>query len=246
MKHGTRHVAVATVLIITLLPPHGRAQDVVSVSLNRIHREYVALGNRPDVGRLVLLDQELRRLLPYQSWEGSPVEDSTIRFEYEQLGVKPMLFAGEFLAYSGKLLHEAHAHDPKAYRSYTLYSTVFGAGGEHGFSSVPSPGAAEAYLREFPTGPFVVDARVALAGFYADLFKVVRWEEDGEPRNYKYDCFKAYIDATPLAAQRRRAQELAVMHYAALTQLLPSVTHLAHELTELRAGRSSGWHFCAD
>lgn len=100
--------------------------------------------------------------------------------------------------------------------------------------------------QEFPTGPFVLQARLALAGFYSDLFKVVRWEENGEPRNYKFDCFHAYIDATPLPAQRRRALELAVRHYAAVTQLLRNVGHLADELAALRAGRSDQWHFCAD
>lgn len=76
-----------------------------------------------------------------------------------------------FLAIRGKLLREAHRLDPKAYRSYTLYSTVFSAEGEAG-DEIPSPTAAEAYLKEFPSGPFVVQTHLALAHFYADLFTV--------------------------------------------------------------------------
>lgn len=80
-------VAAAVALTVTLTAPLAFAQDGVSVSLNRIHREYLALRSRPDVGRLVLLDQQLRRLLPYWSGVGSPIGSSAFEPEYEQLGV---------------------------------------------------------------------------------------------------------------------------------------------------------------
>ena len=223
----------------------GFSQDAIDVSLERIHREYLALRKQPDVGRLVLLDGELRRLFPTWYWEGPWVDSSRLRPGYDALGIRTSLFEAAFLGYSGKLLREAHRLDPKAYRSHTLYSTVFSADGEAG-DEIPSPTAAEAYLKEFPSGPFVVQTHLALAHFYADLFKVIRSEETRLGRTYKYDCFQKYISSAPLAEQRTRAQQRGVAHYVAVDRLHPKVESLARELTEMREGRSDGWHYCAD
>ena len=58
---------------------------------------------------------------------------------------------------------------------------------------MPSPDAAEAYVNEFPQGPFIVEVHLILAGFYDDLYKVLTLEEDGRRIAYKYDCYKAYL-----------------------------------------------------
>ena len=223
----------------------GQSQSELNVALGRICKEYSSMRGQLDVGRLVQLDQELRRLIPYWSWEGPPARTKDYRPEYETIGVGGALFEPDLLSYSGKLLLEAHQRDPKSQRSYTLYSTVFGAQGDAG-NSLPSPVAAKAYLQEFPGGPFAVQAHLALANFYADLFKVVQAEEAGESRGYKYDCFRNYLTAAPLRLQRSDAQSQAVEHYLALTRLAPTVKTFAEWLAEMRSGHGNGWHYCAD
>src|SRR3954467_2093275 len=81
-------------------------QGALDTALERIYKEYSSFQGQPDVGRLVLLDQELRRL-----------------------------FEPASLSYSGKLLFEAHQRDQKIRRSYTLYSTVFREEEEGGMPS---------------------------------------------------------------------------------------------------------------
>jgi hypothetical protein len=213
--------------------------------LERIYQEYSSSRRRPDVSRLVLLDDQLRRLIPYWSWEGSPASSKNYRPEYSAIGVRPTLFEPDSLSYSGKLLLEAHHRDPKSHRSYTLYATVFGAEGEDG-NALPLPTAAKAYLYEFPKGPFAVSAHLAAANFYADLFKVIRAEERREARDYKYECFKKFIAKGPLQPQRIDAQAQAVEHYLALTRLMPKVQTFAEWLADMRNGQSEGWHYCAD
>ena len=193
----------------------------------------------------MLLDQELRRLVPHWIWDGPFASSKGFRPIYESIGVTRALFEPELLTYSGKLLVEAHRRDPKVRRSYTLYATVFGEDGEVGHA-LPSLDAGRAYLREFPTGPFAVHVHLALATFYADLFKVVQRELAGEPRDYKYDCFRAHLSGASLVAQRRRAQEAAVQHLAVVVGIRPEVRMLARWLAEMRAGRSEGWHYCGD
>src|SRR6187549_2147814 len=127
------------------------SQGAIDAALERIYKEYSSFRGQPDVTRLVLLDQELRRLLPVWSWEGPPALSKNYRSEYKTIGVTPVLFEPTLLSYSGKLLLEAHQRDPKIQRSYTLYSTVFGKDEEGG---MPSTAAAKAYLQEFPSGPF--------------------------------------------------------------------------------------------
>ena len=220
-------------------------QPAPDAELGRIYREYSAVGGRLEVARLVQLDQELRRLLPQWPWEGASAPSTGYRLDYQAIGVSPAPFEPGDLAYSGKLLLEAHRRNPRSHRSYTLYSTVFGAAGESS-TSVPSPAAAQAYLREFPSGPFALYAHLAAANFFADLLKVIQAEEASEPRSYKYDCFKAHIAHGPLPVQRTRAQKQAIEHYVALTQLRPDVSVFTAWLSDLRNGRNEGWHYCAD
>jgi hypothetical protein len=219
------------------------SQGVLDTALERIYKEYSSFRGQPDVSRLVLLDQELRRLLPSWSWEGPPPLSKNYRSEYKTIGVTPTLFEPTSLSYSGKLLIEAHQRDPKIQRSYTLYSTVFGEVEEAG---MPSPSAAKAYLQGFPTGPFVFQAHLAIANFYSDLFQVIQEEETGVPRDYKYDCYQKFISKGTLPPQRTNAQAQAVEHYLAVTRLKPKVKELAEWLADMRTGKINGWHYCGD
>jgi hypothetical protein len=220
-------------------------QTSPDAELARIYNEYSSFRGELDVGRLVQLDQELRRLLPYWSWEGVPASSQNYRPDYEAIGVGRAMFEPGSLVYSGKLLLEAHRKDPRSRRSYTLYSTVFGVEGEAG-NSLPSPVVALAYLQEFPNGPFALYAHLATANFFADLFKVIQAEEAGKPRDYKYECFKTYIAKGPLPPQRSRAQAQAVEHYLALTRLRPEVKVFSEWLADMQKGQNQGWRRCAD
>jgi hypothetical protein len=236
---------VVLVLATSGTQPTVLAQGAIDADLARIYQEYLSFKGRPDVGRLVQLDQELRRLMPYWSWDGPAASSQNYRQAYDAIGVSPLLFEPAFLSYSGKLLREAHIWDPKSRRNFTLYSTVFGPEGEAG-NALPSPIAAGAYLREFPSGPFAFHAHLAVANFFADLFKVIEAEEAGERIEYKYECFKTYITKDPLPGQRTNAQAQAVEHYTALARLRPDIGTLAEWLAELQHGESRGWHYCAD
>lgn len=241
-----RIVVVFVIVVATFgtrLASYGQTEP--DTELARIFSEYSSFGGQPDIGRLVQLDQELRRLIPYWSWEGAPASSRYYRPEYQAIGVGPAMFESDSLVYSGKLLLEAHRLDARSRRSYTLYSTVFGAEGEAG-NSLPSPVAARAYLQEFPSGPFALHAHLAAANFFADLFKVLQAEETGESRGYKYECFKSYIAKAPLPSQRAKAQAQAVEHYLALTRLRPDVKVFAEWLSDMQKGQSQGWHYCAD
>ena len=238
-----RLAARAVIFTIVAVSLAASDQESFASSLDRIRREYVAAREKADVRTLVDLDHQLRRLIPYWTWEGAPAPTPASRND-EDIGVRPLLFEPGRLSYSGKLLVEAHRLDAASYRSYTLYSTVFE--GDEAANSLPAPRAAEAYLREFPAGQFALHAHLALAHFYADLFKVLRDEENGRTRDYKYDCFKEHIETGPLPEQRARAQSLAVRHYVDVVRLLPHVDHLVRELSEMRRGESEGWHYCAD
>jgi hypothetical protein len=236
---------LAVVAAVVLSTPSLFSQELVAVALDRIYQEYDAQAKRPDAARLVLLDQELRRLVPHWSWDGAFASSKGFRPIYESIGVTPALFEPELLSYSGKLLLEAHRRDPKVRRSRTLYATVFGEDGEAA-NALPSLDAGRAYLREFPTGPFAVHVHLALANFYADLFKVVQRELAGEPRDYKYDCFRAHLNGSSLITQRRLAQEESVRHLVVLVRIRPEVRMFAEWLANMQSGRSEGWHYCAD
>jgi hypothetical protein len=218
----------------------------VAAVLEQIYGEYFSDRDRPDVARLVRLDQQLRELFPHYFWERRPpVEAKYYKHEYESIGVSQALFDSDFLEYSGKLLREAHTLDPHStYRSYTLYSTIFEQGEKN---SVPSPDAAQAYVREYPSGPFIVHVYVALAHFYDDLYKVIKLEEAGQRIDYKYDCYKAYLSAEPLAEQRLAAQDAGIRNYERLLDLLRENDDEARYLAELRSGDNLWrWFYCGD
>ncbi len=235
-----------TLTLLTILAIEGMsAQDSIATALDRIHREYSTANL--DVGRLVLLDQELRDMIPYSDWQERPWLPATyLRFDYADIGIFPGLFERDVLTYSGKLLAEAHVRNPDSpFRSYTLYSTIFGKAGETS-NGVPSPDAADVYLREFPQGPFVVDAHLVLAHFYDDLYKLIRLEQTGPRIEYKFDCYERYLTGQPLSEQRQTARESAIRYYELLVELLPRNADQARYLEDLRQERAHGWFYCSD
>jgi hypothetical protein len=213
--------------------------------LDRLLQEYSAPGASRDVSRLVLIDAQLRTLVPHWDWESHPPASSqTYRDEYAQLGLRVNHYEPEALEYSGKLLREAHAIDPRVFRSHTLYSTLFHDDGESGYLA-PDPDAARNYLREFPRGPFAIHANLVLANFYDDLFKFIREMADGSAHE-THDCYRPFVDKRPLAQQRREAQRTAIGYYERLTQLLPQSLIMRRSLAEMRSGETEGWYFCGD
>ena len=105
-------------VLLTILAVEGIcAQDSIETALDRIHREYSAATQ--DVARLVLLDQELRELIPYYDWKERPWLPATyLKPDYDNIGIFPGLFERDILTYSGKLLAEA--------RSPNSWQSVFG------------------------------------------------------------------------------------------------------------------------
>jgi len=231
--------------MLILLASIARAQDSRSTALASVYRQYQALGGRHDVGTLVRLDQQLRRLVPYWRWEGPMLGVKDYVPSYEKIGVQPLLFESGTLGYSGKLLREAHAINPRSHREFTLYATLFGPEGEVG-NAPPIPQAAKTYLHEFPNGPFSFQAHLALGNFQSDLFQVLQGPELRDRNGYKYKCYRTYLTKAPLPVQRRQAQSSAVEHYRALTRLRPDVHEFADWLKEAQRGRIEGWHYCAD
>ncbi len=88
----------STLTLLTILAIEGMsAQDSIATALDRIHREYSTATL--DVGRLVLLDQELRDLIPYRDWQERPWLPATyLRFDYADIGIFPGLFERDVLA----------------------------------------------------------------------------------------------------------------------------------------------------
>ena len=96
------------VLVMILAPEGVAAQDAIATALDRIHREYSS--GPMDTARLVLLDRELRGLIPDYSWQERPWLPATyLQAGYRSIGIRPALFEGDILTYSGKLLAEAHS-----------------------------------------------------------------------------------------------------------------------------------------
>ena len=115
----------ALVLVMILAPEGLAAQDAIATALDRIHREYSS--GPMDTARLVLLDRELRELIPHYSWQERPWLRATyLKVGYESIGVHAGLFERDFLIYSGELLAEAHSNDPNftVSKSYSVFNDL--------------------------------------------------------------------------------------------------------------------------
>src|SRR5687767_199233 len=137
MRHRTRFrmarcSLIASTCVFTLVQQLVIGQSPFEIPFARIYEEYRTNRGSLTVERLVMLDQELRRLLPPG---GSFASASDLRAGYEDIGLEPTLFEPDIVIYTGRLLAEAHKRDPiSPYRRYTLYATVF-----PNFPGLPSP-----------------------------------------------------------------------------------------------------------
>jgi hypothetical protein len=214
-------------------------QQRAGQALPHLYREYEGFEKRPTIERLVALDAEIRQLFDSRP-EYYPCGDDTKLWEdkYAKLGVE--LDYWSLLAYSGKLLADAHRMNPKSEsRRYTLFSTVEP---EHGLGVMPNVKAAYSYAREFPDGPFREATLLLIADFHKDLYMVLR----DDLRDYKYDCFKPYIDGSSQVTQARRARATAVSYYEKVIRANPTNARAKEHLEEVKKGTIRGWSFCAD
>jgi hypothetical protein len=233
-------------LLAMTLPASG--QETIDATLARIHRDYTTYVKNGDVGGLVVLDWALRSIFrrPLENFF-RPVKDTA---EYAEIGVATNHWA-ESLIYEGKLLWVAHQINPKSsYRESTLYSTVWveeaqWAGEAYSFPSIP---AAEAYLKEFPAGPFADILSLKLAYFYEDLYKVIQDELNREARDFKYDCFASYLTKQPLAEQLASARSEGLKYYRLAPLARSRDESAAQAFANMTAGKPDqyGWHYCPD
>jgi hypothetical protein len=211
----------------------------VDTTLRRAHQQYVAARAARDIGRRVTIDGDLRAVLAIRP----PVRFGVLRDGYEVLGLQPMVFESELLAYDGKVLREAHAIDPGSReRPFTLFSTIFPKG--EAYVDVPDVVAARGYLREFPEGPFAADVHHVLADFYDDLYKALRAED--RLVDYKRACFARFITSQRRQLQLDAAQRIGLDHYRRVLALRPGDQRARQTMQALTDGSTNGWHYCAD
>ncbi len=209
--------------------------------LPKAYREFKRSEAAPTVEELVAVDAHLRQLFRERP-DYYPCEDEEhYRPEYADMGVH--LGYWNNVVYSGKLLVDAHQLDPESgRRESTLFSTVMNVRPAHGLGEMPDIAAAFRYVEEFPDGSFAEDASVIIADFHKDLFMVLR----ANRRDYKYDCFKPYINRTPYSGQMKRAKKIAVSHYERVLAIEPSNARARKSLDEINDGTINSWSFCAD
>lgn len=216
-----------------------RWKQQMEQALPHLYGEYEGVEKRPSVERLVTLDGKIRQLFDSRP-EYYPCGDEAKLWEgkYAELGVSLNNYGT--LGYSGKLLADAHRMKPDSeFRRYTLFSTVEP---EQGLGVMPDIKAARRYAGEFPDGPFIEATLLLIANFHKDLYMVLR----DDLRDYKYDCFKPYIDRSSRTAQARRAQETAGSYYEKVIRANPANARAKGRLEEVRRGTVSAWSFCAD
>jgi len=234
-------------MMLLVLSPLAQCTGQVSVesTLNQLLLQLEAVQKERTVENYVRLDSSLRafvadmhRTLPYrqaQFWKD----------QYSQLGLFIGHYSDEF-GYSEKFLVDAHSLDPTSpFRQYTLYSTVMGVRTFHGLGEMPQLDSAFQYVREFPTGPFSKNVYLIIAGFYKDLYMVLRDGKEGSAQ-YKYECFESYIDKSRIGEQRDRTQALAISYYEKVLKMDPTNAFVLEILPEVRAGTVTAWSYCAD
>ncbi len=113
---------------------------------------------------------------------------------------------------------------------------------DSGLGEMPNIRAAYKYEREFPDGPFIEETLLIIAEFNKDLYMVLRDDHD----DYKYDCFKPYINGSPRLTQMRRAQQKAMSYYEKVITINPTNAHARESLEEINNRTIKSWSFCAD
>jgi hypothetical protein len=191
---------------------------------------------------LVELDRDLRTLMK-QRPEYRPCKADIDIYDPKWKAIDVHLGYGEDFVYTGNLLYRAHQRLPHSpLRPHTLYSTIMGVTESHQLGLMPNIKAAFQYAKEFPRGPFIEETHWIIAGFYKDLFMVLR----DMLQDYKYDCYKPYIDKSPLPKQAQRAQAKAIASYRTILKINPANAEAAKLLSEVQRGTVKAWSFCAD
>ena len=215
-----------------------RVRNVVQ----EIFRDYQRSDSPKSIELLVDLDHRIRALLnsrpPYRQCE----DDSGIYDRrWEEIGVNLGYWVD--LAYSGRLLDEAHKSNPNSLlRRYTLFSTIFGVTSYHGLGMMPDIKAALNYASEFPDGPFAKETFRIIADFHKDLFMVLR----DKNRDYKYNCYQSYITKKPIKTQKERAKRTALKYYRKALEIEPSNQEINRFLNDVDNETVRAWSFCAD
>lgn len=210
--------------------------------LAEIYRLFEKAGSPKSIATLVSLDGRIRALFENRPSYRPCEEDSAIYDErWATMGVHIRHFGN--LGYSGFLIAQAYRQNPNSrLRRYTLFSTILGTQEADDFGLMPNIDAAFRYASEFPTGPFVQQTYLIVAGFHKDLFMVLR---DGE-RSYKLDCFRRYITREPIDRQRRKAKRIALEYYDKVRRM----DSANNEVAKLRKGVANetirAWSFCGD
>lgn len=216
--------------------------EQLALLLPQFYDEYKEVENAPTIEKLIALDGKVRRLVNNRP-DVYPCDEKKIwRVEYSEFG----LYLGywEDIAYSGELLTKAHKLNPQSeYRKYTFFASVQVVGD---LGVMPNVKAAYQYAREFPDGPFIEETLSILADFHKDLFMVLRNDLQKSPRDYKYDCFRAYISKSSRFVQMNRAKSEAIKFYEKVLAVNPHNIRATEFLKEINDGTIGGWSFCAD
>jgi hypothetical protein len=191
---------------------------------------------------LVDVDRKIRTLLKARPTYRPCKDDKDIYDPaWKEMGVHLGYWVD--LVYTGDLLYRAHQRNPYSpLRKHTLFSTIMGIKEPNLLGLMPNIKAAHRYVKEFPRGPFIEEAHWLIAGFYKDLYMVLR----DSLQDYKYDCFKPYINQSATALQARRAREKASANYQTILKLNPANADAAQLLSEVQRGTVKAWSFCAD
>ncbi|MGI8653773.1 MAG: hypothetical protein ACR2LC_00985 [Pyrinomonadaceae bacterium] len=237
-----KHTAVSEKKTLVAANECGHMEQL-SLLLPQFYDEYKTVEKAPTIEKLIALDEEVRRLVNNRP-DYYPCDDTKIcKVEYDELGVY-ICYDG-FAAYSGKLLTKAHKINPRSkYRKYTLFSAVQVSDNDLGV--MPNVKAARQYAGEFPDGPFIEETLSILANFHKDLFMVLRNDLQNSPRDYKYDCFRPYINKSSRFTQMNRAKSEAINFYKKVLAVDPSNKSAAAFLTEISNDTVTSWSFCAD
>jgi hypothetical protein len=228
-------------LVASISPPSQSLRQ-----LDEAYAEYRALKQPPSVEKLVGLDQKLRELInrPWQERK-ELIDGKYWKPHWVEMGIGVGHYS-DSLHYSGKLLAWAHKVDPNSrFRAHTLYSATGGDGGSSGLGEMPNLRMALRYVQEFPEGLFIEETYTLLGNFYSDLFQLIK-DLGKHQGGYKYDCFAKYVDKSNLDSQLRKAQRLSVGYYSQALVVNPKNKDVREWLVEMKEGRPTGWHFCAD
>ena len=245
-------IEAVSLLFLPILPVFcAPPENLVTDQLERVYARYSVVGAvlpAARIGRLVELDQDIRKLIdvPWTIANRS-LDKKYWKEKYQTIGVGVGHYS-ESLEYSGKLLADARVLDSAlAHGAHTRYAGICGGLGSFtGPCQMPNLEAALSYAKAFPKGPFIEDTLITLGNFYDDLYKALQEPKQG----YKYECFAKYMASERVAEQREVARTTAIRYYASVLAL-GSVNRASNQAIKnwkggLESKESFGWHFCAD